>query len=1063
VTYTDISSPFEELSDIGSPRADDHEHFKLPEMLEDLYVEVALQALPSLDYIHGPEEPEQAAPSPDYVPGPEHADDKIVAEDQPYAKDASPIAQSPEYDPVDYLAEGGDNGDDEEESSEDGEDDEDDDMDIEADEEEEEHPAPILLNCLLCLLHQHHHYPIAPPPSPIRSLGYRAAMIRLRAKAASTSHSPQLQLPSTSRREDRPEVTLPPQKRPAGGLRADYGFVAMMDREIMQARMSQEAWVRATDASDLVHGEVMSLGTTVLGQVIEIRELQATDRRRQTVISELLRTDHMRSTEITELRTALSGQVIALQAQVIALQGQQGLAGDLEESGVTYTDISSPFEELSDIGSPRADDHEYLMMLEDPYVEVALQALPSPDYMPGPEEPEQAPPSPDYIPGPEHADDKIIATHYCSRRSTETSESRTALQGQITALQGQKQMAPKRTTRSTADQETINATLVTNAQLQAMIDQGVTAALAARDALRSTNGDDSHNSRTGVRRTERATRECTFTDFLKCQPLPFKGTEGVSSLSQWFERMESVFHISNCAVENPVKFATCTLHSVALTWWNTHVKIVGHEATYGMSWKTLMKMMTEKYCPRNEIRKLEMDKQMAPKRTTRSTADQEIINATSITNAKLQAMIDQGVTAALAAHDALKSTNGDDSHNSGTGVRRTERATRECTYTNFLKCQPLPFKGTERVATSGEKKQYGGSKPLCAKCNYDHDGPCAPKCRNCNKIGHFARDCRSTENTNNANNQRGTGLGQKTTCYKCGVQGHFKRECPKLKNNNNHGNQGGRNNALAMVYAVGQKYVMRGFPIFLAHITTKEVEDKSEKKRLEDVHIVYNFPEVFPKDLPGLPPTRPVEFQIDLVPGAAQVARAPYRLAPFEMKELAEQLKELSDKGFIRPIFKDLMNWMCKPYLDKFMIVFIDDILIYSKDEKENEEHLKAILELLNKEELKRRFYHILRCLEQRVGRCVDAKREGKNENHLRVRALVMNIGLDLPRQILNAQTEARKPENIKKEDVGGMLVENSRDPEKVRTQYGWNPMPQWQELPTLLWRFADCDHARVL
>nr|GFB45003.1 putative reverse transcriptase domain-containing protein [Tanacetum cinerariifolium] len=98
-----------------------------------------------------------------------------------------------------------------------------------------------------------------------------------------------------------------------------------------------------------------------------------------------------------------------------------------------------------------------------------------------------------------------------------------------------------------------------------------------------------------------------------------------------------------------------------------------------------------------------------------------------------------------------------------------------------------------------------------------------------------------------------------------------------------------------------EKYMMKGFLIFLAHITTKEIEDKSEKKRLEDVPIVRNFPEVFPEDLLGLPSTRPVEFQIDLVPGAAPVARAPYRLAPSEMKELAEQLKELSDKGFIRP------------------------------------------------------------------------------------------------------------------------------------------------------------------
>nr|GFB89031.1 putative reverse transcriptase domain-containing protein [Tanacetum cinerariifolium] len=107
-------------------------------------------------------------------------------------------------------------------------------------------------------------------------------------------------------------------------------------RQLMEteARMSREAWVRATDACDLVHGEVMSLRTTVLGQMLEIRELQAADRRRQTLISELLRIDHRISTEISELRTArqgqvtaLQGQVTALQAQVTTLQGQQGLAG----------------------------------------------------------------------------------------------------------------------------------------------------------------------------------------------------------------------------------------------------------------------------------------------------------------------------------------------------------------------------------------------------------------------------------------------------------------------------------------------------------------------------------------------------------------------------------------------------------------------------------------------------------------------------------------------------------------------------------------------------------------
>ncbi|GJW86837.1 hypothetical protein Tco_0162177 [Tanacetum coccineum] len=102
-------------------------------------------------------------------------------------------------------------------------------------------------------------------------------------------------------------------------------------------------------------------------------------------------------------------------------------------------------------------------------------------------------------------------------------------------------------------------------------------------------------------------------------------------------------------------------------------------------------------------------------------------------------------------------------------------------------------------------------------------------------------------------------------------------------------------------YSKTQEYMLKGCPVFLAHVTTNEVEDKSEKKRLEDVPIVRNFPKVFPEGLPGLPPTRQVEFQIDLIPGVAPVARAPYRLAPSEMKELSEQLKELSDKGFIRP------------------------------------------------------------------------------------------------------------------------------------------------------------------
>ncbi|GKC38599.1 reverse transcriptase domain-containing protein, partial [Tanacetum coccineum] len=127
----------------------------------------------------------------------------------------------------------------------------------------------------------------------------------------------------------------------------------------------------------------------------------------------------------------------------------------------------------------------------------------------------------------------------------------------------------------------------------------------ARDANR--NGDDSHTSRTGGRRTECIIREYTYQDFMKCKPLYFKGTKGVVELIQWFERIETVFRISNCLVENQVKFSTCTLLAGALTWWNSHVMTVSHDAAYAMTWTHMRKKMTDKYCPRNEMKKLKAE------------------------------------------------------------------------------------------------------------------------------------------------------------------------------------------------------------------------------------------------------------------------------------------------------------------------------------------------------------------------------------------------------------------------------------------------------------------------
>ncbi|GJV51001.1 putative reverse transcriptase domain-containing protein [Tanacetum coccineum] len=136
-------------------------------------------------------------------------------------------------------------------------------------------------------------------------------------------------------------------------------------------------------------------------------------------------------------------------------------------------------------------------------------------------------------------------------------------------------------------------------------------------------------------------------------------------------------------------------------------------------------------------------------------------------------------------------------------------------------------------------------------------------------------------------------------CDKKIVHVPFGREILIFQGDGNNQREESRLNIISCTKA--QEYLSKGCDVFLAHITTKEANDKSKGKRLEDVPIVRDFPEVFPEDLPGIPPAQQVEFQIDLVPGSTPVARAPYRLAPSKMKELVEQLQELSENGFIKP------------------------------------------------------------------------------------------------------------------------------------------------------------------
>ncbi|GJY44446.1 putative reverse transcriptase domain-containing protein [Tanacetum coccineum] len=306
--------------------------------------------------------------------------------------------------------------------------------------------------------------------------------------------------------------------------------------------------------------------------------------------------------------------------------------------------------------------------------------------------------------------------------------------------------------------------------------------------------------------------------------------------------------------------------------------------------------------------------------------------------------------------------------------------------------------------------------------------------------------------------------------------GHFKKDCPKLKNNNNRGNRVGNAKAQAKVYAVGNaganpdnnvitvhdvivcaaEKIVRipletKFYIVQANITATKDEDKSKGKRLEDVPVIQDFPEAFPgkpyrlarpnegargattgtlrQRLHKTMSSHPWELRFsfvkeedwdrdifDQLQGSSIYSKIDLRSGYHQLRVREEDIPKTAFRtryghyefqvmsfGLTNApaVFMDLMNRVCKPYLDKFVIVFIDDILIYSKSKKEHEEHLRQILKLLKKEELYAKFskceFWISRV--QFLGHVIDCR------------------------------------ENIKKEDVGGILVENSKDSEKPKTE----------------------------
>ncbi|GJX47526.1 putative reverse transcriptase domain-containing protein [Tanacetum coccineum] len=496
-------------------------------------------------------------------------------------------------------------------------------------------------------------------------------------------------------------------------------------------------------------------------------------------------------------------------------------------------------------------------------------------------------------------------------------------------------------------------------------------------------------------------------------------------------------------------------------------------------------MMTAKYCPRGKIKKLEIELwNLKVKGTDVLSYNQRFQELALICSRMFPEESDEVEKYVGGLPDMIQ----------GSVMASKPKTMQDAIENNQNQQQPFKRYNVARAYTAGprENKVYGGSKPLCPKCNYHHNGQCAPKCTKYKRNGHLAWDCRSQPAA--ANNQRNFEANQRgVTCYECGVQGHYKKDCLKLKNKN-QGNQAGNGNAMVRAYAVGtagenpnsnvvtgtfllnnryalilfdigvdrsfvstafsslidiipttldhgydvkladkigsnnghesrlniisctktQKYLLKGCQVFLAHITTKKAEDKSEEKRLEDVPIVRDFPKVFPKDFPSIPPARQVEFQIDLIPGAAPAARAPYQLAPSKMKEFAPLLAlhegaenfivycDASHKGLGAVVFA-LKIWRHYPYRTKCTLFTDRKSLQHILDQKELNMRQPRWLELLSDYDCEIS-YHL-----------------GK-----------ANVVADAL-----SRKERIKPlrKNLEAEDVGGMLIENLRESDNPRKE----------------------------
>ncbi|GJS30835.1 putative reverse transcriptase domain-containing protein [Tanacetum coccineum] len=542
-------------------------------------------------------------------------------------------------------------------------------------------------------------------------------------------------------------------------------------------------------------------------------------------------------------------------------------------------------------------------------------------------------------------------------------------------------------------------TTVTEAQLQALIDQGVAAAMAEAEASRVRNG---YNSNGSGPRPAQAARECSYSEFLKC-------TEGVVGLTRWFEKMESVFSISNCTATSQVKFATCTLQDDALTWWNSHVKTTTPEAAHAMTWAALKKMMTDKYCPRGEIKKIETEirgkqeekyiggvtrydtwqckgikvEDHARKHQNHNSKIEEehrpglscsngdrtpyegLSSISNVSAIMKQVLVHLGVVTAIGlaiwpgtvGYGLLTTTI--TTTTTTTTVTTTKTTTTTVTTTTIISREMAPGMYAFGKCWGQTQTTLAGTFLLNNRYAYILFDTGADRSFVSTAFSIFALD--SVHNTLDhrhglvVSNTVPYRRAKKLVCIPSGseiliVRGDGCSEGHRTRLNviscTKHG-------TLSIAPSENERVSEQ-----LKELSDKALYDPvSSPGELRTLKNRYPLPRI--DDLFDQLQGSSVYSKIDLRSGYHQL-----RVREEDISKTAFRTRYGHYEFQVMPfgltnapaVFMDLMNRVCKPYLDKFVIVFIDDILIYSKNKQEHEEHLKIILELLKKEELYAKF-----------------------------------------------------------------------------------------------------------